>query len=69
MTDTTSDLLYGVRDIAVFLGLSESAVYGMTKNKKIPFFKLGGKVAVRKSTLLSFIDAQTQESASKTVNA
>ncbi|MGV1860647.1 helix-turn-helix domain-containing protein [Rhizobium rhizogenes] len=60
MTEATrSDLLYGVRDIAVFLGLSESAVYAMTKTKKIPYFKFGGKVAVRKSTLLSWMDGQT----------
>ncbi|MFB2563476.1 helix-turn-helix domain-containing protein [Rhizobium sp. IMFF44] len=63
MTEHNADLLYGARAIAAFLGMTESAVYGLVKKKVLPVFKIGSKVCARKSGLTAWLDAKTQVAA------
>ena len=53
MTDsvTTSDLLYGVDDIAEYLGVPKRAAYKLVERKRIPFFKIGRTLCARRSSL------------------
>ena len=54
MTDTTTelpDLLYGAEDIAAHLGMTVAAVYHLIEEKRLPVFKIGRRVAARRSRL------------------
>jgi excisionase family DNA binding protein len=58
MSDTTtiSDLLYGVEDIAGYLGISKRAAYHLVERKRIPFFKIGRTLCARRSSLISALE-------------
>lgn len=51
----TSDLLYGARAIATFLGMREKQVRNRIDQNLIPTFRLGGTVCARKSRLAEWI--------------
>jgi hypothetical protein len=53
----SEDLLDGVSAIAAYLGLQERRTYYLLESKQLPAFKIGGKWAARKSSLIRQIDA------------
>lgn len=53
-----TDLLYGVAQIAKYLGLREKQARNRCDRGEVPTFKLGGTVCARKSTILNWIEAQ-----------
>ena len=53
----TSDLLYGMRAIADFLGTKRSVAYHLAATKRIPTFKMGRTVCARRSKILAALDA------------
>lgn len=59
-TTTTSDLLYGVEDIASFLGVTKRAAYHLVERKWIPFFKIGRTLCARRSSLDAAFEALEQ---------
>jgi len=61
---TTSDLLYGVEDIAGFLGVTKRAAYHLVERKRIPFFKIGRTLCARRSSLLAAMDRMEEQHAS-----
>jgi excisionase family DNA binding protein len=59
MTETdnrASDLLYGARAIAGYLGVSQKQVYHLIETKRIPAFKVGKVVCSRRSTMDAALD-------------
>ena len=50
------DLLYGIEDIAKFLGVTKRAAYHLVERKRIPFFKIGRTLCARRSSLLSAME-------------
>lgn len=54
----TSDFLYGVPAIAVYLNLKERQVYHLADKNNLPVFKLGGKTCARKSSLQKWLESQ-----------
>jgi hypothetical protein len=56
-----SDILYGAKEIAAFIGGSEQrrrAVYSLVQQGRIPHFRLGVIICARKSVLLDWVAAQ-----------
>ena len=53
---TDVDLLYGVKAIAEFLGLSLGRTRWLIEAKRLPMFKIGGTVCSRRSTLAAWLD-------------
>jgi predicted DNA-binding transcriptional regulator AlpA len=45
------DLLIGAKAIGKFLGVTQRQAYRLTTDRIIPFLKLGGTVAARRSSL------------------
>nr|WP_047170083.1 hypothetical protein [Sphingomonas sp. Y57] len=58
MSDTETDLLYGVAAIADHLKLRPKQVAQMHDKGHLPTFKIGGKVCARRSTLAKHFAAQ-----------
>lgn len=54
--DQKSDLLYGVKAIADFLGLREKQCRNRIDREIIPSFRVGRSVCARKSSLQKWID-------------
>lgn len=52
------DLLTGTKQIAAFLGLSEFRVSHAIRMKRIPFFRIGGRIMGRKSSLTQWLADQ-----------
>jgi hypothetical protein len=52
----SEDMLWGVKQIARFLGCTEKAISNMHLRGKLPTFKHGGRVCARRSTLLADIE-------------
>ncbi|MET3854435.1 helix-turn-helix domain-containing protein [Rhizobium sp. OAE497] len=50
------DLLVGAKAIAEFLGVTQRQAYRLTTDRIIPFLKLGGTVAARRSSLSRWMD-------------
>lgn len=55
------DLLRGAKQIADFLKVKERTVYHLIDTEQIPFFKLGGRVCARRSSLARHIEALENE--------
>lgn len=58
--DNRADLLYGAKAIAEYLQLTCAVVYHLVAEKRIPVFKIGGKVAARRATLSAWLAEQEQ---------
>lgn len=57
MDDLANDLLRGVGAISAFTGLPKRAVYHLAETKRLPLFKMDGRIwCGRKSTLRKHID-------------
>ena len=54
----TADILWRVKPIAAFLGLSEKAAQHRIDKGEVPTFRMGGTICARRSTLLAWIAAQ-----------
>ena len=54
------DLLLGAKAIAKFLGVTSRQVYRMIYDDVVPSFKIGGAVAARRSTLVTWMTAAEQ---------
>lgn len=50
------DLMLGAKKIGEFLGVSERQVFYFAETKALPLFKIGGKVAGRKSSLAKYVE-------------
>jgi predicted DNA-binding transcriptional regulator AlpA len=50
-----ADLLYGVPEIAEFMGRSTAAVYHLARATDFPKFKLGGTVCARRSSINAWL--------------
>jgi hypothetical protein len=50
------DLMIGAEPIAAWLGVSARQLFYMHETKKLPLFKIGGRLAGRKSKLMQFIE-------------
>lgn len=53
-----ADLLYGVPAMSTYLGLTEAAVYHLTRREDFPSFKIGGKVCARRTSLNQWLVEQ-----------
>jgi ribosomal protein S8 len=56
------DLLNGPKEIAAFTGFSEHAVRHYVRNQTMPAFRAGTRIMSRKSSILSWIEAQEAKS-------
>jgi hypothetical protein len=56
VTPLAEDLMIGAEPIAAWLGVSARQLFYMHETKKLPLFKIGGRLAGRKSTLMQFIE-------------
>lgn len=45
------DLMVGAKPIAKFMGLTERQIFYMAEIRQLPIFKIGNKLAARKSKL------------------
>ena len=63
MTDTTEhpDFLYGAKSIAAHLGMTEKAVYHLIEEGRLPVFKIGRRVAARRSRLQQHFEKLEQQ--------
>lgn len=50
------DLLVGAKAIGKFLGLTERQVYRLVYDQLAPSFKLGSRIAARKTRLMGWMD-------------
>jgi excisionase family DNA binding protein len=48
-----------VRELGKWLKLSESHIYSLVNKKKIPFFKIGGKLLFDKEKIKNWIEASS----------
>jgi excisionase family DNA binding protein len=48
-----------VRELAKWLKLSESHIYSLVNKKKVPFFKIGGKLLFDKEKIKNWIEASS----------
>lgn len=55
------DLLRGASEIAHELGENERRIHHLIRTRRIPFFKLGGKLYSRRSVLRKFIKQLEKE--------
>ena len=63
-----SDLLRGADEIAEFMfgtPMERRKIYHLADTKKLPVFRLGALLCARKSTLLSWIEAQESAAAAQ----
>lgn len=60
LDDLSTDMLWGVKEIARFLGCSAKAVSNMHLRKQLPTFRHGGRVCARRSTLRADIERREQ---------
>lgn len=51
----SDDLMIGASALAAWLGVPERKVFYIAEMKQLPFFKIGGKLAGRKSTITEHI--------------
>src|SRR5260221_12897076 len=68
--DFPEDGLWGPRAIAIFLYGGDSAretrrVYCLASHSKLPFFRVGGMLCLRRSTLLEVIEKARGEAADR----
>ena len=62
-TAPRSDLLYGARQIAEYLGVATTTVYTMIEAKRLPVFKMGKMVCARRATIDATIERMDAEGA------
>ena len=55
MRDSTADLLYGVKAIAEFLGLTRAQAQHRSDQGVIPTFRVGGTICARRVTLRAWL--------------
>jgi excisionase family DNA binding protein len=48
-----------VRELGKWLKLSESHIYSLVNKKKVPFFKIGGKLLFDKEKIKNWIEASS----------
>lgn len=70
MEQDRADLLYGVPEIAAFMGRTQNTIYYLARSDDFPTFKIGGKVCARRSTINQWLadmeaSARTAGSAGK----
>lgn len=65
----TADLLYGVGEIASFLGLREPQVRGHVERGLVPTFKIGGKVCARRASLTRWLNELEKAAAGRRVQS
>lgn len=51
----SDDLMIGATALSAWLGIPERKVFYMAETKQLPLFKIGGKLAGRKSTITQHI--------------
>ena len=54
-------LLYSVSDVAKMIGFSRSKAYEMIQAGKIPYIVVEGRIRVRRSDLLAWIDGASRQ--------
>lgn len=59
----SDDLMIGAAALAAWLGVPPRKVFYIAETKQLPFFKIGGKLAARKSTIKEHIAKLERESA------
>jgi hypothetical protein len=52
------DTLLDVKEAANLIKYKETSIYGLVKRKKVPFFKVEGKLLFSKKQLLSWVSNQ-----------
>jgi len=50
-----ADLLYGVPEIAAFMGRTPNTIYYLARSEDFPTFKIGGKVCARRSSINAWL--------------
>lgn len=60
------DMLVGARPIGQFMGITERQVFHLADTNRIPVFRLGSRIAARKSTLRAWIEQQEAQAMSGT---
>lgn len=58
MTEKLNDL-YTVKELSQWLRLSKSQVYTLVAEKKIPYFKIGGKLLFDKEKIKNWLEEQS----------
>lgn len=58
--DLSEDMLWGVKEIARFLGRSTKTVSNMHLRNQLPTFRHGGRVCARRSTLRADVERREQ---------
>jgi hypothetical protein len=59
----SDDLMIGAIALAAWLGVPPRKVFYIAETKQLPFFKIGGKLAGRKSTIREHIAKLERDSA------
>ena len=54
--DLSSDMLWGAKEIARFIGCTEKVIWNMHHRRELPTFSQGRRVCARRSTLRSFFE-------------
>jgi excisionase family DNA binding protein len=54
--ETRSAGLWGIEEVASYLGIPESSIYKMTSRGVIPHVKLGGRVRFRQADIDRWLD-------------
>ena len=57
----SEDLMIGAAALSAWLGVPERQVFYMNEKKLLPLFKIGGKLAGRKSTITEHIAKAERE--------
>jgi len=53
--------LLNVSEVAVLLGIAEATVYAWTSAKKIPYFRIGGRVRFEEQTIREWLNERRVE--------
>ena len=59
----TDRLIITIREAAELLGLSESTVYRLARENKIPVVRIGASVRVNRRHLVEWIESHTEDAA------
>ena len=60
-------IIYSVKEISKYLGISESTTRTLVREHKIPFFKLNGSIKFDLDVVNEWINNKTKEEMSKNI--